>query len=544
MITASDVSLSFSGKKLFEDVNIKFTEGNCYGIIGANGAGKSTFLKILSKDIEASTGKVIMPKEQRLAVLKQDHFQYNDYKVLDTVIMGYDKLYEIGQERDVLYQKDSLTDEEGMRVAELESEFAQLGGYEAEAEAATVLKGLGIDDNEHDKMLKELSDNEKVKILLAQSLFGNPDVLLLDEPTNHLDISSIHWLEEFLLDYKNTVIVVSHDRHFLNKVCTHIVDIDFQRLTLFVGNYDFWRESSELVLKLKSDHNKKKEDKIKELKGFIQRFSSNASKAKQATSRKKQLDKLTLEDIRPSTRKYPYIKFEQEREVGNDLLFIERMSKKVDGEILINNMNVTVNKGETIALLGKNDLAKTTFFQILNEEIEYDSGSIKWGGTTIKAYLPKNNSNFFERSEFKDLNLVDWLRGFSREKGEEFIRGFLGRMLFSGEDTQKKVSVLSGGEKMRCILSMMMLLRANVLLLDGPTDHLDLESISSLNTAIASFPGTVIMATHDQNLIESTANRIIEFTPNGVVDRQCSYQDYISNTNLQKEIVSMYEISQ
>ncbi len=538
MIAASDISLSFSGKKLFEDVNIKFTEGNCYGIIGANGAGKSTFLKILSKEIEATAGEIIIPKNQRVAVLKQNHFEYNDSSVIDTLIMGHSRLYKTTKERNELHEKEHLTDEEGMRIGDLEVEFAELNGYEAEAEAATLLKGLGINDELHVKKMKELNDNDKVKVLLAQALFGNPDVLLLDEPTNHLDITSIHWLEEFLLNYKNTVIVVSHDRHFLNKVCSHIVDIDFQKLTLFVGNYDFWKESSELALKLKSDQNKKKEDKIKDLQSFIQRFSSNASKASQATARKKQLDKLTLEDIRPSTRKYPYIKFDQQREVGNDLLFVEGINKSIEGDVLINNMHTTINKGDKIALLGKNDSAKTAFFQILNEEIKPDSGHIKWGGTTIKAYLPKNNASFFEHVE---LNLVDWLRQFSEEKGEEFIRSFLGRMLFTGEDTQKKVNVLSGGEKMRCILSMMMLKKANVVLFDGPTDHLDLESISSLNTAISSFPGTVIMATHDQNLIESTANRIIEFTPEGVIDQTSPYEEYINNKDLQKKIASMYE---
>ncbi|MGF7059160.1 ABC-F family ATP-binding cassette domain-containing protein [Brassicibacter mesophilus] len=537
MISTSNVSLSYSGRKLFDDVNIKFTPGNCYGVIGANGAGKSTFLKILSGEIEPNTGEVNITPGERLAVLKQDHFQFDEFEVLETVIMGHSRLYQIMKEKDALYAKPDFTDEDGIKAAELEGEFSELNGWEAEAEAAMLLMGLGIVEELHHKKMQELNGAEKVKVLLAQALFGHPDILLLDEPTNHLDLKSKSWLENFLIDFESTIIVVSHDRHFLNKVCTHMVDIDFSKVQLYVGNYDFWYESSQLALKMAKDQNKKKEEKIKELQAFIARFSSNASKAKQATSRKKQLDKLTLEDIKPSSRRYPFVGFKPEREAGNDLLFVENLSKTIDGEKVLDNISFVVNKGDKIAFAGNNEIAKTTLFKILMGEMEPDNGSYKWGITTSQSYFPKDNSSFFDDV---DLNLVDWLRQFSEEKSEIFIRGFLARMLFSGEEALKKASVLSGGEKVRCMLSKMMLSSANVLLLDEPTNHLDLESITALNNGLISFPGTILFVSQDHQFVHTIANRIIEITPNGIMDRQMTFDEYIENEDIQKQLEIMY----
>ena len=538
MITVSNVGLRYGDRKLFEDVNIKFNPGNCYGLIGANGAGKSTFLKILSGEIEAQSGNVSMGPGERLAVLKQNHFEYEEHEVLKVVIMGHTRLYEIMQEKDAIYMKADFTDEDGMRAAELEGEFAELNGWEAESEAAILLKGLGIEEDLHYKTMAELSGGEKVKVLLAQALFGKPDVLLLDEPTNHLDIKAIQWLEEFLINFENTVIVVSHDRHFLNKVCTHIADLDFGKIQIYVGNYDFWYESSQLALKMTQDANKKKEEKIKELQAFIARFSANASKSKQATSRKKLLDKISLDDIRPSSRKYPYVGFTPEREIGNDLLRVEGVNKELDGVSVLKDFNLIMNKGDKIALVGPNEAAKTALFKILTGELEADSGSYKWGVTTSQAYFPKDNAEYFESSE---LNLVDWLRQFSpKDDSESFLRGFLGRMLFSGEEVLKKANVLSGGEKVRCMLSKMMLSGANVLLLDEPTNHLDLESITALNNGLINFKGSLIFSSHDHQFIQTIANRIIEITPNGVIDKQLTYDEYLEDTKLQKQIAEMY----
>ncbi|MGY0372822.1 ABC-F family ATP-binding cassette domain-containing protein [Clostridium sp. JNZ J1-5] len=529
MISTSRVSLRYGDRKLFEDVNIKFTPGNCYGLIGANGAGKSTFLKILSGEIEPNTGEVIIGTGERLTVLKQDHFQFDEFKVMETVIMGHTRLYEIIKEKDELYAKEDFTEEDGIKAAELEGEFSELNGWDAETEAATLLTGLGIGEELHDKLMKDLSAMEKVRVLLAQALFGHPDVLLLDEPTNHLDLKSISWLENFLLDFESTVIVVSHDRHFLNKVCTHIADIDYGKIQLYVGNYDFWYESSQLALEMAKNQNKKKEEKIKELQTFIARFSSNASKAKQATARKKQLDKLTLEDIKPSSRKYPYVAFKPDREAGKDLLSVKELSVTIDGEKVLNNVDFIVNKGEKIAFIGDNEIAKTALFKILMGEIEADSGEYKWGVTTSQSYFPKDNSKFFNDV---DLNLVDWLRQFSEEKSESFLRGFLGRMLFSGEEALKKVSVLSGGERVRCTLSKMMLSGANVLILDEPTNHLDLESITSLNNGLINFPGTILFTSHDHQFVQTIANRIIEITPDGIIDKQTTYDEYLSGKGI------------
>ena len=539
MITVSDVSLRYGDRKLFEDVNIKFTPGNCYGLIGANGAGKSTFLKILSGEIESQTGNVSLGPNERLAVLKQNHFEYEEFEVMQVVIMGHQRLYEVMKEKDAIYMKEDFTDEDGMRAAELEGEFADLNGWEAESEAAILLQGLGITEDLHQKKMSELTGSEKVKVLLAQALIGKPDVLLLDEPTNHLDIQAIQWLEEFLINFENTVIVVSHDRHFLNKVCTHIADLDFGKIKIYVGNYDFWYESSQLALKLSQESNKKKEEKIKELQAFIARFSANASKSKQATSRKKLLDKITLDDIQPSSRRYPYVNFAQDREVGNDLLRVENISKTVDGEQLLNNVNFIMNKGDKIAIVGRNELAKTTLFKILAGELEADSGSYKWGVTTSQAYFPKDNSEYFEGC---DLTLVDWLRQFSpKDDSESFLRGFLGRMLFSGEEVMKKASVLSGGEKVRCMLSKMMLSGANVLLLDEPTNHLDLESITALNNGLTAYKGSMIFASHDHQFMQTIANRIIEITPQGVVDKMMTYDEYLEDKELQAKIDDMYK---
>ncbi|MCP1124032.1 ABC transporter ATP-binding protein [Bacillus sp. AFS018417] len=539
MITVSNVSLRFADRKLFEDVNIKFTPGNCYGLIGANGAGKSTFLKILSGEIDPSTGDVHITPGERLAVLKQNHFEYEEFPVLETVIMGHTRLYEVMQEKNAIYMKEDFSDEDGMRAAELEGEFAELNGWEAESEAAILLKGLGIGEDLHAKKMSELTGAEKVKVLLAQALFGQPDILLLDEPTNHLDLKAIQWLENFLMNFENTVIVVSHDRHFLNKVCTHMADLDFGKIQLYVGNYDFWYESSQLALKLTQDANKKKEEKVKELQNFIARFSSNASKAKQATSRKKLLDKITLDDIKPSSRRYPFVGFTPEREVGNDLLTVEGISKTIDGEKVLDNVYFTLNKGDKVAFIGRNDIAMTTLFKILMGEMEPDSGSFKWGVTTSQAYFPRDNSEFFKNSEY---NLVEWLRQFSpQDESESFLRGFLGRMLFSGEEVKKNVSVLSGGEKVRCMLSKMMLSGANVLTFDDPTNHLDLESITALNNGLMAFKGTILFTSHDHQFVQTIANRIIEVTPSGVVDKQTSYDEYLENEELQKQVAAMYK---
>lgn len=539
LITVQDVSLRFGDKKLFEDINIKFTPGNCYGLIGANGAGKSTFLKILSGELESQTGHVHMAPGERLAVLKQDHFQYEEIEALQVVIMGHTRLYEVMQEKDAIYMKPDFSDEDGMRAAELEGEFAELNGWEAESEAAILLKGLGIDEDLHTKKMAELTGAEKVKVLLAQALFGKPGVLLLDEPTNHLDIQAIRWLEEFLINFENTVIVVSHDRHFLNKVCTHIADLDFGKIQLYVGNYDFWYESSQLALKMAQEANKKKEEKVKELQNFIARFSANASKSKQATSRKKLLEKITLDDIKPSSRKYPYVHFKPEREIGNDLLRVESLTKTIDGVKVLDNISFIMNKDDKIALVGSNEIAKTTLFKILAGEMEPDGGSYKWGITTTQSYFPKDNTKYFDGS---DLSLVDWLRQYSpNDQSESFLRGFLGRMLFSGEEALKKASVLSGGEKVRCMLSKMMLSGANVLMLDEPTNHLDLESITALNNGLTNFKGSMIFSSHDHQFIQTIANRIIELTPSGMVDKAITYDEYLDDEKLQEHVASMYE---
>ena len=537
MISTTGVTLRYGKRALFEDVNIKFTPGNCYGLIGANGAGKSTFLKILSGEVEQTNGQVNITPGDRLSVLKQDHYAYEEFKVLDTVIMGHERLYSIMKEKDALYAKADFTEEDGMRAGELEGEFAELDGWEAESSAGEMLIGLGITRDLHDKLMSELDGNQKVRVLLAQALFGRPNILLLDEPTNHLDLESINWLESFLMDYEGTVIVVSHDRHFLNTVCTHIADIDFGKIQLYSGNYDFWYQSSQLAQTMMRDQNKKKEEKIKELQAFIQRFSANASKSKQATSRKKMLDKITLDDIRPSNRKYPFINFKPEREAGKQLLTIEGLTKSVEGEKVFENLHLVVNKGDKIALVGPNGLAKTTLFQVLMGEIEPDAGTFSWGVTTTQAYFPKDNSAYFDGVED---TLVDWLRQYSKDQDETFLRGFLGRMLFSGEEALKKASVLSGGEKVRCMLSKMMMSGANVLLLDEPTNHLDLESITALNNGLTDFDGTMLFTSHDHQFIETIANRIIEITPNGIIDRVCTYDEYLENEEVKELRKKLY----
>lgn len=538
MISTNGVTLRYGKRTLFEDVNIKFTPGNCYGLIGANGAGKSTFLKILSGEIEPNQGEVFMTPGERLAVLKQNHYEYDEYPVLETVIMGHGRLYSIMKEKDALYTKPDFSEEDGLRAGELEGEFAELNGWEAESDAAALLIGLGIPRELHDKKMAELSGNEKVRVLLAQALFGRPNNLLLDEPTNHLDLESIQWLENFLMDYEGTVIVVSHDRHFLNKVCTHIADIDFGKIQLYVGNYDFWYESSQLALQMQRDANKKKEEKIKELQAFIQRFSANASKSKQATSRKKQLEKITLEDIRPSNRKYPFLHFKAEREAGKQLLTVDGLTKTIEGEKVLDNVSFVVNKGDKIAFVGPNSVPKTTLFQIVMGELEADSGEYSWGITTSQAYFPKDNSRYFDGV---DLNLVEWLRQYSpKDQDETFLRGFLGRMLFSGEEALKKASVLSGGEKVRCMLAKMMLNGANVLLFDEPTNHLDLESITALNNGLIDFDGTILFTSHDHQFIQTIANRIIEITPNGIIDRVMTYDEYLESEEIQNLRKSMY----
>ena len=538
MLQVSNVSLRYGDKKLFEDVNIKFTAGNCYGLIGANGAGKSTFLKVLSGEVDPQAGHVSLEKNKRMAVLKQDHFAFEELSVIETVIRGHDRLYQVMQEKDAIYAKTDFTEEDGMKAAELEGEFAELNGWEAESDASVLLKGLGIGEDLQEKKMAELTGSEKVKVLLAQALFGSPDILLLDEPTNHLDIQAIQWLEEFLINFENTVIVVSHDRHFLNKVCTHIADVDFGKIELYVGNYDFWYESSQLALKMSQDQNKKKEEKIKDLQNFIARFSANASKSRQATSRKKMLENITLDDIKPSSRRYPYVAFKPEREIGNDLLRVEGLTKTIDGVKVLDNVSFTLNREDKVAFVGPNDIAKTTLFDILTGKLEADSGSYTWGITTTQSYFPKDNSEFFENS---DLTLVEWLRQYSPEdETETFLRGFLGRMLFSGEEALKKASVLSGGEKVRCMLAKMMLSSANVLLLDEPTNHLDLESITAVNNGLINFKGALLFTSHDHQFIETISNRLIELTPNGVIDKQMSYSEYVSDRKLQAEIKSLY----
>lgn len=524
MITVSNVSLRYGGRKLFEDVNLKFTPGNCYGVIGANGAGKSTFLKILSGEVEPNTGEVSLAPNVRMSVLKQDHYQYDDFEVLETVIMGNERLYQIMKEKDALYAKPDFSDEDGIKASELEGEFADLNGWEAESEASSLLQGLGIGTESHYKKVSELTGGEKVKVLLAQALFGNPGVLVLDEPTNHLDLKSVNWLEDFLINFEGTVIVVSHDRHFLNAVCTQMADVDFGKIKIYVGNYDFWYESSQLALQMSKDQNKKKEEKIKELQDFIARFSANASKSKQATSRKKLLDKITLDDIQPSSRRYPFVGFKAEREVGNDILTVKDLSKTIDGVKVLDNVNFMVNKGDKIALIG-NEIAVSTLFKILAGEMEADSGSYKWGITITTSYFPNDNSEYFNDC---NLSLVDWLRQYSEEKAESYIRGFLGRMLFSGEEALKEANVLSGGEKVRCMLSRMMLSNANVLMLDQPTNHLDLESITAVNNGLKDFNSNVMFASHDHQFIETIANRIIDIKDDGsIVDRTMTYDEYL-----------------
>lgn len=538
MITVTDVELNFSGEPLFEDVNLKFTPGNCYGVIGANGAGKSTFLRILSGEISPTKGKVSVTPGERLAMLKQNHFEFDDHDVMDTVIMGHERLYQIMKEKDALYAKEDFTEEDGVLASNLEAEFAELDGWDAEPNAERLLIGLGVDKELFTKKMGDLQGEEKVKILLAQALFGNPDILLLDEPTNHLDFVAINWLEEFLLDYPNTVIVVSHDRHFLNKVCTHMVDIDFRKAKMYVGNYDFWYQSSQLALRMMRDQNKKKEDKIKELQRFIERFSSNASKARQATSRKKLLDKITLDDIKPSSRKYPFVGFTPERELGKDILMVDGISKTIDGEKVLNNVSFTINKDNKIVFLSRNKQAVTTLFSILMGEMEPDEGEFRWGVTTSQAYLPKDNINYFEGI---DMNLIDWLRQYSQgEQDETFIRGFLGKMLFAGDDVYKKVKVLSGGEKMRCMFSKMMLSGANTLIVDEPTNHLDLESIQAVNDGLIAFKGIMLFTSHDHRFVQTIANRVIELTPNGAFSKESLFDDYLENEDIQATVDKMY----
>lgn len=536
MISTSNITLRYGKRTLFEEVSLKFTPGNCYGIIGANGSGKSTFIKILSGEIEQTSGHVIVTPGQRLATLQQNQFEYDEYQVIKTVIMGHQKLYSIMEDRDALYAKEDFNEDDGIRAAELEGDFAEMYGWEAESEAAELLSGLGINDDLHTKLMKDLSGNEKVKVLLAQSLFGNPDILLLDEPTNHLDIISIAWLEEFLEKFKNTVIVISHDRHFINQVCTHIADIDYGHIQMYTGNYDFWLESSQLASKQAKDSNKKIESKRAELQEFIARFSANASKSKQATSRKKQLENLTLEDIKPSSRKMPYIHFKSEREAGNNILDIKNLTKNHEGEILLNNVSFKVERGDKIALVGPNDLVKTTLFNILDNKEKADSGMFTWGATIKSAYFPKDNAEFFD----VDLNLIDWLRQYSKDKEEAYIRGFLGRMLFSGQESLKKASVLSGGERVRCLLAKMMLTNPNVLLLDGPTYHLDMEAISALNNSLIDFPGSMIFSSHDHQFIQTIANRIIEIIPTGIIDKRMTFDEYLNDEKIKKIHMDVY----
>ena len=532
MISANNVTLRIGKKALFEDVNIKFTEGNCYGLIGANGAGKSTFLKILTGQIEPSKGDVSITPGQRLSFLEQDHFKYDEYNVLDTVIMGNDRLYQIMKEKEAIYAKEDFTEEDGNKASELEAEFADMNGWEAESDAAQLLNGLGVGTDLHYKTMAELNGSEKVKVLLAKALFGNPDILLLDEPTNHLDLDAIEWLEEFLINFNNTVIVVSHDRYFLNKVCTHIADIDYGKIQLYAGNYDFWYESSQLLIRQMKEANKKKEEKIKELQDFIQRFSANASKSKQATSRKRALEKIELDDIRPSSRKYPYIDFRPNREIGNDVLVVDGISKTIDGVKVLDNISFIVGHDDKIAFVGSNEAATTTLFRILVGEIEPDEGSFKWGVTTSQAYFPKDSGAEFN----SDSTIVEWLTQYSPDPDTTYVRGFLGRMLFAGDDGMKKVKVLSGGEKVRCLLSKMMISGANILIFDDPTNHLDMESITALNNGLIKFPGVTLFTSHDHQFIQTTANRIMEIMPNGqLIDKMTTYDEYLASDEMAKK---------
>ena len=532
MIAANNVTLRIGKKALFEDVNIKFTEGNCYGLIGANGAGKSTFLKILSGQMDTTKGDISITPGQRLSFLQQDHFKYDAYPVLDTVIMGNQRLYDIMKEKEAIYAKEDFTDEDGIRASELEGEFAEMNGWEAESDAATLLNGLGIETDLHYAQMADLNGSQKVKVLLAQALFGNPDILLLDEPTNHLDLDAIEWLEEFLINFDNTVIVVSHDRYFLNKVCTHIADIDYGKIQLYAGNYDFWYESSQLLIKQMKEANRKKEEKIKELQEFISRFSANASKSKQATSRKRALEKIQLDEIRPSSRKYPYIDFRPNREIGNEVLMVEGLSKTIDGVKILDNISFTLGREDKVAFVGGNERAKTVLFQILMGEMEPDGGTYKWGVTTSQSYFPKDNTKEFDN----DLTIADWLTGYSEIKDATYVRGFLGRMLFPGEDGVKKVRVLSGGEKVRCLLSKMMISGANVLIFDEPTNHLDMESITALNNGMIKFPGVILFASHDHQIVQTTANRIMEILPNGsMIDKITTYDEYLANDEMARK---------
>ena len=539
MLQVTNVGLRFGDKELFKDVNLKFTKGNCYGIIGANGAGKSTFLKILAGDIEANTGSVSITEKERMSVLRQDHFKYEEETVLNVVIMGHERLYQIMQEKDALYMKPDFSEEDGIKAAELEGEFAELDGWDAETNAERLLMGLGITKDLHYKQMKELTGGEKVKVLLAQALFGKPEILIMDEPTNHLDFQSINWLNNFIMDLEDSiVIVVSHDRHFLNQICTNIVDVDFGKIQMYVGNYDFWYESSQLALQLAKDQNKKAEEKIAQLKEFIARFSSNASKAKQATSRKKQLEKIQVEEIQPSRRRYPYVGFTPEREIGNEVLEVEGLTKTVDGVKVLDNVSFRLDREDKVAFMG-DEIAITTLFNILMGEDTADSGTFKWGVTTSQSYLPKNHNQYFDGVEY---SLVDWLRQYSEEKSESFIRGFLGRMLFSGEEALKQAQVLSGGEKVRCMLSKLMLSNANVLVLDDPTNHLDLESITSVNKGLEKFPGVLLFNSPDQEMIQTLANRIIEITPGGIMDRKTTLEEYLENKDIQAQLKKMYDV--
>lgn len=540
MITVSDLSLNFSGRLLYDDVNLKFTPGNCYGIIGANGAGKSTFLKLLEGKLEPTTGNISIGSNERISSLNQDHFGFEEFTVMETVIQGHKKLYQIMKEKDAIYAKPDFSEEDGIKAAELEAEFAEMDGWNAEAEASQLLQSLGIPESLHDAKMSELPESDKVKVLLAQALFGEPDILLLDEPTNGLDVHTISWLEDFLADYQNIVIVVSHDRHFLNQVCTHMCDVDYGKIKLYVGNYDFWLESSQLAAKLQANANVKKEEKIKELQEFIARFSANASKSKQATSRKKQLEKITLDDIKPSSRKYPFIKFEMERELGNDLVKVENVSHTIDGEKILDNVSFIIRPGEKVALLSRNDLATTTLMQILAGEIEPDEGTVTWGQTTSQSYMSKDLNASFDNDE---LSILDWLRQFATKEQNDntFLRGFLGKMLFSGDDIDKQIKVLSGGEKVRCILAKMMLERANVLLMDDPTNHLDLESITSLNDSMIDFKGSIIFTSHDHEYIQTIANHIIEVGPKGIVDRfDTTYDEFLALDSVQEQVEKLY----
>lgn len=538
MLTVTNLSFRFGKRLLFDEVNIKFTPGNCYGIIGANGAGKSTFLKLLSNELEPAGGSISMDPGERMAVLKQNHFEFDEVEVLKTVMMGHKKLYDIMTEKDAIYMKADFTDADGIRAGELEAEFAEMDGWNAESDAAGLLSDLGISEDKHYSLLKELSGKEKVRVLLAQALFGNPDILLLDEPTNDLDVETVMWLENFLANFKNTVIVVSHDRHFLDAVCTHIADVDRQKVQLFAGNYGFWYESSQLALRQMNDKNKKMAEKRKELQTFIERFSANAAKSKQATSRKKLLEKLNVDEIKPSSRRYPYIHFEQEREAGDQILEIENLSKSIDGQILFKGVNLSMRRGDKVGLLSKNPLAITSFLEVLAGEAHADAGEFKFGSTITTAYMPNNDEGYFDTN----YNLIDWLRQYSNNKEETFIRGFLGRMLFSGEETLKEANVLSGGEKVRCMISRGMLQQANFLMIDEPTNHLDLESITAFNTALKVYKGSLMFTSHDHEFMQSVCNRIIELTPNGIIDKLCTYDEYITNEEIKAQREEMYAV--